>query len=65
MRDISSRSEGWGIVLTPRSNKRHALPLRVDAYNNLVNQNSALKDRGHVLMIESIPPVAAGSGCDV
>lgn len=43
----------------------HALPLRVDAYNNLVNHNSALKDRGHVLMIESIPPVAAGSGCDV
>lgn len=35
MRDISSRSEGWGIVLTPRSNKRHALPLRVRLFGYL------------------------------
>ena len=38
----------------------HALPLRVDAYNDLVNQNAALRDRRNVLVIEDIAPVGAG-----
>ena len=35
----------------------HALPLRLDTYNDLVNNNASLRDRKNVLIIEDIAPV--------
>lgn len=35
----------------------HALPLRLEAYNDLVNGDATVRDRKNVLIIEDIAPV--------
>lgn len=42
----------------------HALPLRLEAYNDLVNNDASLRNRKNVLIIEDIAPVGVVRECE-